>query len=213
MLTKDEMLEKGCCAKIAYCSECPFDRLKDMVFSECYAKNIEQYKLAKLASKTYVPDNAKILGLDVIEDRSIPKDTIFFVNNNPDKELKLKKKEFTLLDLAKAIEDKLRIRHTAWRESSAYITASNDRLHWIDENCVKLHPDFRTISNWEFYKEPKKTVKKTYYQADILDKFGKFIYKSRFFESRDMVSIGKNEVVVDWKEKEFEIPEEDNGQT
>ena len=116
----------------------------------------------------------------------------------------MNKYKFTHKDIAEAMEFQKEISF----DKETPIWFDSIAGEWRNKNSDIVHPNFsdENLYLWSFYK-PKKNVKKTYYQAYILDLVHDFIYRSRYFESKDSVSVSSTEQVVEWNEKVFEIPE------
>lgn len=79
---------------------------------------------------------------------------------------------------------------------------------WLtDSQNVFDHFDFCTPEDWSFYKEPKKTVKKTYYKAYITTAKG-YIYTTCYYPNKSDLTTLERTNIIGWEEKEFEIPVE-----
>ena len=116
-------------------------------------------------------------------------------------------KEFTLQDITDAMHSGRKIRHIHF-ESYEYIYFKNG--NW---KCEKGDPagyvTFHNLNEWSYYEEPKKTEKRTFYSPVVFHKSGNRISISYdWFASKNETILSDDMYIIDWQEREFEIPME-----
>ncbi len=205
MKTKDEMVKLGNCNTVICVTDCPFDQqqhlfnsyqslpIRRKAIKTCYDIGVSEYKKEK--EQQMEKERSRGLKVDSI-----------IVDEMTD--------EFTLKDITDAM---ISGKPIVCAKEPMYF--DNGRWEWLykhyhtrrEDLPERPDPNFSKPYMWRYYKEPPKTVKKTFYRPVSIMEDGDICIDGFWYQKKGdpKVAITSDQRFLYWEEKEFEIQEED----